>query len=91
MKNFSFQTLLSKRARFLNGEDISPQKLSGFAAQLENGFKIIQSYLGNGTDYLLANITDDPDRKTLFNLSSAIGKSEKIYKPVNRIYSIEQL
>jgi hypothetical protein len=88
MNNQFFQTLITKRARFLNGENPSPSKLSAINAQIESAFAVIESFLGNGSDYL---ITDNDQRRVLPNLSSAIGQGEKIYKPINKFHSLEQI
>lgn len=86
MNNQFFQTLLTKRGRFLNGENPSPAKLSAINAQTESAFAVIESFLGNGTDYL---ITSNANRRLLPNVSSAVGTGERIYKPVNRFYSLD--
>lgn len=82
MNDQLFQTLLVKQARFLNGESPSPTKLTAIAKQLESAFKVLERFLGNGSDY---QITSNSARKTLVNISSAIGSSAKIYRPINKI------
>ena len=88
MNNQFFQTLLTKKARYLNGENPSPAKLSAVNAQIESAFSVIEGFLGNGTDYL---ITSNSNRRVLPNISSAIGSGEKIYRPVNMFHSLEQI
>jgi hypothetical protein len=81
-----FPQFLPKQTRFLTAENPSPTKFSGTFAQLETAFSMLESFLGNGVDY---HVTKDENRKMLFNISSAIGRTDKLYKPMNLIPSLQ--
>lgn len=81
-----FSKLLPKEGRFFTGENPSPSKLNGIFKQLESAFGLLESFLGNGIDY---HITEDKDRKMMFNISSAIGRTDKLYKPINLVPSLQ--
>lgn len=78
----SFTRFLPMETRFVVGENPSPSKLNGSFSQIENAFTILESFLGNGIDF---HVTENDNRKLLFNISSAIGKTDKLYKPINLI------
>jgi len=82
----SFSRLLPKETRFITGENPSPIKLSASFNQIENAFYTVESFLGNGIDY---HVTDQNNKKMLFNLSSAIGRTDKLYKPINLVPSLD--
>lgn len=83
-----FNKMLPKEVRFMRGEDPSPTKLNGAFGQLESAFFMLESFLGNGPDY---TIDTNEERKMLFNISSAIGPSDKIYSPLNKVPSLERI
>lgn len=83
-----FTKLIPKKARFQKGEAPTASKLNGIMQQIESAFFMIESFLGNGTDYF---IETDEDRKILFNISTAIGRTDKIYKPINKIVSLKRI
>jgi hypothetical protein len=83
-----FTKLLPKEASFIRGESPSPDKLNGIMNQLSAATYILESFLGNGLDY---RVTSDSERKMLFNVSSAIGKTDKLYKPANKVCNLERI
>ena len=83
-----YQNLVSKQAVFVLGEQPSPTKLTGAFAQLENAFINLQKFLGNGIDWLE---TEQSKKKLIPSISSALGSSTFVYKPVNRIKSLRAL
>jgi hypothetical protein len=87
----SFPKFLPKETRFLTGENPSPTKMSGTFSQLETAFSMLESFLGNGTDYHVTppEIGSTDNRKMLFNVSSAIGRTDKLYKPINQLPSLK--
>lgn len=87
-ETYMFTKLLPKEALFVRGESPSPDKLNGIFNQINSAMFMLESFLGNGTDY---RITSDTDRKMLFNVSSALGRTDKLYKPANRIPDIKRL
>lgn len=87
-ESYMFTKLLPKEALFIRGESPSPDKLNGIFNQLNSAMFILESFLGNGNDY---RITSNEERKMLFNVSSAIGRTDKLYKPANRIPDIKRL
>lgn len=80
-----FNKLIPKEVRFGRGEDISQTKLNGAFKQIENAFFMLESFIGNGLDFFAE---ENNDRKMLFNISSSIGRSDKIYKPINKLISL---
>jgi len=88
MASYMFTKLLPKDVSFVRGESPSPDKLNGIFNQLSSAMFVLESFLGNGIDY---RITDDGDRKMLFNLSSAIGRVDKLYKPTNRLPDLRRI
>jgi hypothetical protein len=81
-----FPQFLPKQTRFLTAENPSPVKMSGTFSQLEGAFASLESFLGNGIDY---HVTNDVDRKMLFNISTAIGRTDRLYKPINQAPTLE--
>jgi hypothetical protein len=88
MSTFKFQEVLPKKARFVNAEDVSPTKLTGIFKQIESAISTVRSFLGNGPDYTQ---TVDSDRKFLGNISSAIGRGDKLYNPINRFANLKSI
>jgi hypothetical protein len=88
MASYMFTKLLPKEVLFKRGESPSPDKLNGIFDQIGSAAYILESFLGNGTDY---RITTNSDRKLLFNVSSAIGQTEKLYKPASKIPDLQRL
>lgn len=88
MSSYMFTKLLPKEAAFVRGESPSPDKLNGIMNQLNSAMFMLESFLGNGLDY---RVTTDSERKMLYNVSSAIGKTDKLYKPANKIPNLERI
>lgn len=82
-----FSKLWPLEVRFLKGEQPTHTKLNGAFKQIESAFFMLESFLGNGTD----NRVESGERKLLFNLSNAIGTTSKLYKPANKITTLEQI
>ena len=85
MSNALFSKLWPIDVSFFPGEQPTATKLNGMIGQLSSALFMLESFLGNGTDY---DITDIKDRKMLFNLSNAIGGTDKLYKPINKLTSL---
>lgn len=88
MSTYMFTKLLPKEASFVRGESPSPDKLNGILNQMSSAMFILESFLGNGVDY---RTTSNTERKLLFNVSSAIGKTDKLYKPANKLPNLERI
>lgn len=88
MQSYMFTKLQPKDVSFVRGETPSPAKLDASFAQIKSAFFLLESFLGNGVDY---RTTQKEDRKLLFNVSSAIGRTDKLYKPINKVPDLYRL
>lgn len=83
-----FARLFPLKINFVNGESPSPQKLNAIFNYVNAAFYVLESFLGNGMDYKYEGLEG---RKMLFNLSSAIGPMGNLYKPLNKLTSLEHI
>jgi hypothetical protein len=85
-----FQKMLPVKINFYQGESPSPSKLNGIFNYIQASYYIAESYLGNGIDYEFTpgNLTS---RKMMHNIAGAIGKMGDIYKPINKLGSLEHI
>jgi len=86
----SFQTLLPVDITFYRGESPSPAKLNGIFNYIQASYYVLESYLGNGTDYLVDE-SNFKDRKMLHNLAGAIGKMGDLYRPINKLGTLKHI
>ena len=88
MNNELFARLFPVKVNFITGESPSPSKLNGIFSYLNSAFFVLESFLGNGLDY---RTTELEGRKMMFNVSSAIGQMSNLYKPINKLTSLEHI
>lgn len=88
MSRDTFTRLIPKEINFVRGEQPAPSKLNGAFKQIESAFSIIEYFLGNGLDY---RVTEDAKRKMLYNLSAVIGRTDRLYKPINKINTLAEV
>jgi hypothetical protein len=88
--NQLFQPLIPVDIGFARGESPTPTKLTGIFNYIQASNYVLESYLGNGTDY---NVSDEnlEKRKMIHNVASAIGQNSNLYKPVNKLGSLLHL
>ena len=84
----TFTRLIPKEVNFVRGEQPAPSKLNGAFKQIESALTVLESFLGNGTDY---RVTDDKKRRMIFNISAILGRADKLYKPVNKLQSLKNI